>query len=56
MQGVKREPERTKREAAAREAIARIRQRASETGLDQITAEEIEEEIRLARETHGRTS
>lgn len=57
MQSSDREAERIEREAAAREAIARIRQRASENGLDQITAEEIEAEIQLAREeARGRTS
>jgi hypothetical protein len=36
------------------EALARIRQRAKELGLDQMTNEEIEDEIRRARQERAR--
>lgn len=48
------ELERLIRQARARRAISRIRGRAQAAGLDQMTPEDINEEIRLARAEHAR--
>jgi prevent-host-death family protein len=48
------EMERVIRQARAQIAISRIRKRARETGVDGLTPEEIEAEIRAAREDRRR--
>jgi prevent-host-death family protein len=48
------ELERLIRQARFQSAISRVRKRAQETGLDQLSAEEIEEEIRQARAERAR--
>lgn len=48
------ELERLIRQARFQSAISRVRKRAQETGLDQLSEEEIEEEIRQARAERAR--